>query len=238
LSAGLPGTRGAAWCPGLALIVIFPRAGARVMLAAAMSGDGKDAMEPGFAASEIDTSKPHPARMYDAYLGGKDNYAADREAVGQILRTWPEVRDMARANRAFMQRAVRFLAGEAGVRQFVDIGTGIPSAGNVHRWPGRWRRVPGSSTSTMTIASRVVHTLRRFFAEPRSDSRPGLVSGGRGARSLARCRAAACPPAVRCASVWERRHRPGVPGPVTLMIRQPARQHEPPGRLREPSGQG
>jgi hypothetical protein len=89
-------------------------------------------MEPGFAASEIDTSKPHPARMYDAYLGGKDNYAADREAVGQILRTWPEVRDMARANRAFMQRAVRFLAGEAGVRQFVDIGTGIPSAGNVH----------------------------------------------------------------------------------------------------------
>jgi len=98
---------------------------------------GKDAMEPGFAASEIDTSKPHPARMYDAYLGGKDNYAADREAVRQILRTWPEVRDMARANRAFMQRAVRFLAGEAGIRQFVDIGTGIPSAGNVHEVAGQ-----------------------------------------------------------------------------------------------------
>jgi hypothetical protein len=93
---------------------------------------GKDAMEPGFAASEIDTSKPHPARMYDAYLGGKDNYAADRDAVRQILRAWPEVRDMARANRAFMQRAVRFLAGQAGIRQFIDIGTGIPSAGNVH----------------------------------------------------------------------------------------------------------
>ena len=98
---------------------------------------GKDAMEPGFAASEIDTSKPHPARMYDAYLGGKDNYAADREAVRQILRTWPEVRDMARANRAFMQRAVRFLAGEVGIRQFVDIGTGIPSAGNVHEVAGQ-----------------------------------------------------------------------------------------------------
>jgi hypothetical protein len=94
-------------------------------------------MEPGFAASEIDTSKPHPARMYDAYLGGKDNYAADREAVRQILRTWPEVRDMARANRAFMQRAVRFLAGEVGIRQFVDIGTGIPSAGNVHEVAGQ-----------------------------------------------------------------------------------------------------
>ena len=98
---------------------------------------GKDAMEPGFAASEIDTSKPHPARMYDAYLGGNDNYAADREAVRQVLRAFPEVRAMARANRAFMQRAVRFLAGEAGIGQFIDIGTGIPSAGNVHEVAGQ-----------------------------------------------------------------------------------------------------
>jgi hypothetical protein len=98
---------------------------------------GKDAMEPGFAASEIDTSKPHPARMYDAYLGGKDNYAADREAVRQVLRAFPEVPAIARANRAFMQRAVRFLAGEAGIRQFIDIGTGIPSAGNVHEVAGQ-----------------------------------------------------------------------------------------------------
>src|ERR1022692_3363048 len=93
---------------------------------------GKDAMEPGFAASEIDTSRPHPARMYDAYLGGKDNYAADREAVRQVLRARPEVRDTARANRAFLRRAVRFLASETGTRQFIDIGTGIPAAGNVH----------------------------------------------------------------------------------------------------------
>lgn len=94
-------------------------------------------MEPGFSASEIDTSKPHPARMYDAYLGGRDNYAADREAVRQILRDFPEVRAIARANRGFMQRAVRFLAGEAGIRQFIDIGTGIPSAGNVHEVAGQ-----------------------------------------------------------------------------------------------------
>jgi hypothetical protein len=94
-------------------------------------------MEPGFSVSEIDTSKPHPARMYDAYLGGRDNYAADREAVRQILRDFPEVRAIARANRAFMQRAVRFLAGEAGIRQFIDIGTGIPSAGNVHEVAGQ-----------------------------------------------------------------------------------------------------
>jgi hypothetical protein len=93
--------------------------------------------QPGFAASEIDTSKPHPARMYDAYLGGRDNYAADREAVRPILRAFPEVRAIARANRAFMQRAVRFLAGEAGIRQFIDIGTGIPSAGNVHEVAGQ-----------------------------------------------------------------------------------------------------
>jgi hypothetical protein len=135
--AGLPGTRVAAWCPGLALIVIFPRTGAGGMLAAAMSGDGKDAMEPGFAAAEIDTSKPHPARMYNAYLGGNDNYPADRAAVRQIVRDFPEVPAMALANRAFLGRAVRFLAAEAGIRQFIDIGTGIPSAGNVHEVAGR-----------------------------------------------------------------------------------------------------
>ena len=93
-------------------------------------------MEPGFAASEIDTSKPHPARMYNAYLGGRDNYPVDRQAVRQILVEFPEVRAIALANRAFLQRAVRFLAGEAGIRQFIDIGTGIPSAGNVHEVAG------------------------------------------------------------------------------------------------------
>jgi hypothetical protein len=107
------------------------------MLAAVMSGDGKDAMEPGFAAAEIDTSKPHPARMYNAYLGGNDNYPADRAAVRQIVRDFPEVPAMALANRAFLGRAVRFLAAEAGIRQFIDIGTGIPSAGNVHEVAGR-----------------------------------------------------------------------------------------------------
>src|SRR5450755_2136012 len=94
---------------------------------------GKDAMEPGFAAAEIDTSRPHPARMYDAYLGGKDNYAVDRKAVRRVLRAAPEIRDTARANRAFLQRAVRFLVGEAGIRQIIDIGTGIPAVGNVHQ---------------------------------------------------------------------------------------------------------
>ena len=89
-------------------------------------------MRTSFDPSEIDTSRPHPARMYNAFLGGKDNYAADQEAARQILRTWPEVRAAALANRAFLQRAVRYLTGEAGIRQILDIGTGIPSAGNVH----------------------------------------------------------------------------------------------------------
>jgi hypothetical protein len=94
-------------------------------------------MESGFALSQIDTTTPHPARMYDAYLGGKDNYPADQDAVRQVLRAFPEVRDIARANRAFLQRAVRFLADEAGIRQIIDIGTGIPAAGNVHEIAGQ-----------------------------------------------------------------------------------------------------
>jgi hypothetical protein len=89
-------------------------------------------MEPGFAPSQIDTSRPHPARMYDYYLGGKDNYLVDREAAATVLQAMPEVRDIARENRAFMQRSVRYLVGEAGIRQIIDIGTGIPAAGNVH----------------------------------------------------------------------------------------------------------
>ena len=93
-------------------------------------------MEPGFSPSDIDTSRPHPARMYDYYLGGKDNYPVDREAARRVLRAAPEVREIARANRAFLRRAVRFLAGEAGIRQIIDIGTGIPSAGNVHEVAG------------------------------------------------------------------------------------------------------
>lgn len=94
-------------------------------------------MEPAITADQIDTSRPHPARMYDAYLGGKDNYAADREAVRTILEVAPEIRDTAVANRAFLARAVRFLAGEAGIRQFIDVGAGLPSAGNVHEIAGQ-----------------------------------------------------------------------------------------------------
>ncbi|MFD7733338.1 SAM-dependent methyltransferase [Kitasatospora phosalacinea] len=81
--------------------------------------------------AELRPEIPHPARMYDYYLGGKDNFPADRAAAEQVLSLSPLVRISAQANRAFLQRAVRTLA-EQGVRQFLDIGTGIPSAGNTH----------------------------------------------------------------------------------------------------------
>jgi trans-aconitate methyltransferase len=80
----------------------------------------------------IDTSVAHQARVYDYWLGGKDNFAADREVGDKALQAYPELAVAARANRAFLGRAVRFLAGEAGIRQFLDIGTGIPSANNTH----------------------------------------------------------------------------------------------------------
>jgi SAM-dependent methyltransferase len=83
-------------------------------------------------AAEIDVRRPHTARMYDYYLGGKDHFAADRELADKMLAAVPSARTAARENRAFLGRAVRFLAAEAGVRQFLDIGTGLPTANNVH----------------------------------------------------------------------------------------------------------
>ena len=80
----------------------------------------------------IDTSVAHPARVYDYWLGGKDNFAADREAGELALKAYPDLAQAVRSNRAFLARAVRYLTSEAGIRQFLDIGTGIPSASNTH----------------------------------------------------------------------------------------------------------
>jgi hypothetical protein len=81
---------------------------------------------------EIDVSRPHSARMYDYFLGGKDNFAIDRETAEQALQSLPMLRTGVRENRKFLARAVRYLVGEAGIRQFLDIGTGLPSADNTH----------------------------------------------------------------------------------------------------------
>ena len=80
----------------------------------------------------LDTSVAHPARVYDYWLGGKDNFAADREAAERVLAAAPGLRFRVRANRAFLGRTTRYLAAEAGIRQFLDIGTGIPTGNNTH----------------------------------------------------------------------------------------------------------
>jgi hypothetical protein len=80
----------------------------------------------------LDTTVAHSARVYDYWLGGKDNFAVDREAAERVIQVRPAIRSDVRANRAFLGRAVRYLARDAGIRQFLDIGTGLPSANNTH----------------------------------------------------------------------------------------------------------
>lgn len=75
---------------------------------------------------------PSPARMYNYFLGGKDHYEADRKAADQVIAAIPEVLVFARENRAFLRRAVRYLVTQCGIRQIIDVGTGLPSEGNVH----------------------------------------------------------------------------------------------------------
>ena len=93
-----------------------------------MSGETRPAQER----RAIDTTVAHSARVHDYWLGGKDNFAADREAGDAVMEAYPGIVMSVRANRAFLARAVRFLAAEAGIRQFLDIGTGIPAANNTH----------------------------------------------------------------------------------------------------------
>jgi O-methyltransferase involved in polyketide biosynthesis len=80
----------------------------------------------------INPAVPHPARVYDYWLGGKDNYRADREAAAEAVRIFPKTVESARSCRAFLARVVTYLTAEAGIRQFLDLGSGLPSAQNVH----------------------------------------------------------------------------------------------------------
>jgi hypothetical protein len=86
---------------------------------------------PAWAPAELDLDRPNAARMYDYYLGGSHNFAVDRELAAKVLEAWPDMPRAAQANRAFLRRAVRFLCDQ-GIRQFLDIGSGIPTVGNVH----------------------------------------------------------------------------------------------------------
>ena len=89
-------------------------------------------VEPGWVPPGIDTGKANIARVYDYWLGGSNNFRADQDAARTMIAIEPNIRAIARANRAFLCRAVRFLATEAGIRQFIDIGSGIPTGRNVH----------------------------------------------------------------------------------------------------------
>jgi len=85
------------------------------------------------ARTGIDTTVPHSARIWNYWLGGKDNFAVDRAAGDAWAATFPGVRDIARASRSFLTRSLHYLAAEAGIRQFLDIGTGLPTADNTHQ---------------------------------------------------------------------------------------------------------
>ena len=82
--------------------------------------------------TQINTGVPNPARIYDYLLGGKDNFPADRDVADQLLAIAPVARDVVEDNRAFLRRAVHYLTREAGIRQFIDLGSGLPTQGNVH----------------------------------------------------------------------------------------------------------
>jgi hypothetical protein len=98
----------------------------------ATPGEASSAPAPDSGPDTFDTSVAHIARVYNFWLGGRDNYAADRDAAEQVIAAYPTIRSSVRAQRAFLGRAVQYLVTEAGIRQFLDIGTGLPSADNTH----------------------------------------------------------------------------------------------------------
>jgi len=89
-------------------------------------------MDPAEQSASLDSSVPHPARRYNYWLGGKDNFQADRDSADAIEAIYPSIRIAAVQNRLFLQRVVRYLVKEAGIRQFLDIGTGLPTVDNTH----------------------------------------------------------------------------------------------------------
>jgi hypothetical protein len=98
-----------------------------------MAGSRRFVVDDHVLTDSLDAGTAHVARVYDYWLGGKDNFAADRRYGDDLERRVPSIRIAARMNRLFLGRAVRFLTAEAGVRQFLDVGTGLPTANNTHQ---------------------------------------------------------------------------------------------------------
>jgi hypothetical protein len=102
------------------------------------------ALPPATNGTGLDTSVPHPARVYAYWLGGKDNFAADRDAAEEVMRLRPQVVASARANRQFLARVVRYLAADCGIRQFLDVGTGLPAQDGTNTHEVAQRAAPDS----------------------------------------------------------------------------------------------
>lgn len=141
---------------------------------------GKAVPDRGEEAHTIDVTTPSVARMYDYYLGGKDNYAADREAARLVLRAAPDVPLAALENREFLKRAVHYLAAERGISQFVDIGPGLPTQGNVHQLahrhnPGAKVAYVDNDASVLTHSRALVDGVPGVTVLPGDLREPGRV---------------------------------------------------------------
>ena len=126
---------------------------------------------PSWAPDEVDLERPSAARVYDYYLGGLHNFAADREMAARAVADWPELPRIMQANRAFLRRAVRYLAAQ-GIDQFLDIGSGIPTAGNVHEVAQAAPATRAWSTSTTTRSPSPTPARCSPTTPPPASSRP------------------------------------------------------------------
>ena len=123
-------------------------------------------VEPGWVPPGVDISKANIARVYDYWLGGRHNFRADQDAARALITVEPNARAIMRANRAFLGRAVRFLAGEAGIRQFLDIGSGIPTEQNVHEVAVAHSRLMLEDTPDATIIHADLRDPAKILADP------------------------------------------------------------------------
>ncbi|MGF7236730.1 MAG: SAM-dependent methyltransferase [Frankia sp.] len=123
---------------------------------------------------ELNTDVPHIARIYDYWLGGKDNFAADRAVAEQAMAAMPSMTASVKTNRAFLARAVNYLATEAGIRQFLDIGTGLPSANNTHEVA---QRAAPSSRIVYVDNDPIVLVHARALLSSTPEGRTSYISG-------------------------------------------------------------
>ena len=129
---------------------------------------------------DLDTGVPHPARVYDYILGGKDNFAADQAAARTAMAANPHVATAMRENRAVMRRMAAFLAGPAGIRQFLDIGTGLPTSPNLSGIPFQYRTKDefGRFLSGLDLVPPGIVPMAEWRANDEPQPRPSPLEAG------------------------------------------------------------